>query len=52
MSQAYVLVLGLAKSGAAVAKLLAKQGAQVTVNERKSREQCEGSKSWKHWAFR
>ncbi len=42
MSQASVLVLGLAKSGAAVAKLLAQQGANVTVNERKSREQCEG----------
>jgi UDP-N-acetylmuramoylalanine--D-glutamate ligase len=37
-----VLVLGLAKSGAAVAKLLARQGATVTINERKNREQCTG----------
>ncbi len=33
-----VLVLGLARSGAAVARLLAKQGARVTVNDQKERE--------------
>lgn len=34
-----VLVLGLARSGTAVARLLHKQGAQVTVNDKKTREQ-------------
>ncbi|BCJ86075.1 UDP-N-acetylmuramoyl-L-alanine--D-glutamate ligase [Effusibacillus dendaii] len=33
-----VLVLGLARSGAAVARLLQKQGAHVTVNDQKERE--------------
>lgn len=35
-----MLVLGLAKSGVAVAKLLLRLGAFVTVNEKKSREAC------------
>ncbi|SHE62157.1 UDP-N-acetylmuramoylalanine--D-glutamate ligase [Seinonella peptonophila] len=35
-----ILVLGLAKSGLAVAKCLHQLGATVTVNERKKREQC------------
>lgn len=34
------LVLGLAKSGSAVAKLLSRLGARVTVNEQKDRESC------------
>jgi len=37
-----ILVLGLAKSGLAVAKLLSRLGANVTVNEKKEREQCDG----------
>ncbi|CAM3525483.1 MULTISPECIES: UDP-N-acetylmuramoyl-L-alanine--D-glutamate ligase [Paenibacillus] len=35
-----VVVLGLAKSGVQVAKVLHKAGAEVTVNDRKEREQC------------
>lgn len=35
-----ILVLGLAKSGVAVAKLLLRYGAKVTVNEYKPRERC------------
>jgi UDP-N-acetylmuramoylalanine--D-glutamate ligase len=35
-----VVVLGLAKSGVAVAKLLHKLGAKVVVNDRKPREKC------------
>jgi UDP-N-acetylmuramoylalanine--D-glutamate ligase len=38
----HCLVLGLAKSGCAVAKLLSRLGAKVTVNERKEREACSG----------
>jgi UDP-N-acetylmuramoylalanine--D-glutamate ligase len=38
----HCLVLGLAKSGSAVAKLLSRLGAKVTVNERKEREACSG----------
>lgn len=37
-----ILVLGLAKSGLAVAKLLSRLGANVTVNERKERSECTG----------
>lgn len=37
-----ILVLGLAKSGVAVAKLLLRMGAIVIVNDRNPREQCEG----------
>lgn len=37
-----VLVLGLAKSGKAVAKLLAEKGAQVIVNELKQEDQLSG----------
>ncbi|MDQ0339220.1 UDP-N-acetylmuramoylalanine--D-glutamate ligase [Caldalkalibacillus uzonensis] len=42
MKNKHVLVLGLAKSGFAVAKLLVRYGAIVTVNEKKPRQQCEG----------
>ncbi|HAF99898.1 UDP-N-acetylmuramoyl-L-alanine--D-glutamate ligase [Paenibacillus lactis] len=35
-----VVVLGLARSGVQVAKVLHKAGAEVTVNDRKEREQC------------
>lgn len=38
----HCLVLGLAKSGFAVAKLLSRLGAKVTVNERKERSACTG----------
>lgn len=37
-----VVVLGLAKSGAAVAKLLHRFGAQVIVNDKKTREEAAG----------
>ncbi|WP_025028062.1 UDP-N-acetylmuramoyl-L-alanine--D-glutamate ligase [Caldalkalibacillus mannanilyticus] len=37
-----IIVLGLAKSGLAVAKLLVRLGANVTVNERQVRESCQG----------
>ncbi|WP_202076983.1 UDP-N-acetylmuramoyl-L-alanine--D-glutamate ligase [Caldalkalibacillus salinus] len=40
--QQHILVLGLAKSGRTVAKLLLRLGAKVTVNERKERHDCEG----------
>ncbi|PTX51237.1 UDP-N-acetylmuramoylalanine--D-glutamate ligase [Melghirimyces profundicolus] len=36
----HVLVLGLAKSGLAVARLLRSLGAEVTVNDRKPRHEC------------
>ncbi|GGK15661.1 UDP-N-acetylmuramoylalanine--D-glutamate ligase [Caldalkalibacillus thermarum] len=42
MKNKHVLVLGLAKSGFAVAKLLARYGALVTVNEQKPRHECHG----------
>lgn len=35
-----VVVLGLARSGQAVAKLLNQYGMQVTINDRKTREEC------------
>lgn len=38
----HILVLGLAKSGLAVAKLLLRYGAHVQVNERSPREECQG----------
>lgn len=38
----HYLVLGLAKSGFAVAKLLLRLGAKVTVNEYKQRHECSG----------
>ena len=38
-----ILVLGLAKSGLAVAKLLSRLGAMVTVNEKKERHLCSGA---------
>ncbi|GAA0364620.1 UDP-N-acetylmuramoyl-L-alanine--D-glutamate ligase [Bacillus horti] len=37
-----VLVVGLAKSGSAVAKLLFRLGASVIVNDRNAREECAG----------
>lgn len=39
----HVIVLGLAKSGVAVAKLLHRFGAHVTVNDKKPREQAAGA---------
>ncbi|MFX4301982.1 UDP-N-acetylmuramoyl-L-alanine--D-glutamate ligase [Alicyclobacillus tolerans] len=39
-SQPKVLVLGMARSGAAVAGLLLNNGYDVTLNEKKSREEC------------
>jgi UDP-N-acetylmuramoylalanine--D-glutamate ligase len=39
-SSSSVIVLGLAKSGVAVAKLLHRLGADVIVNDRKTREEC------------
>src|SRR4051794_1030946 len=38
-----VIVLGLAKSGVAVAKLLHRLGANVLVNELKPRSECQGA---------
>ncbi|MBH8598060.1 UDP-N-acetylmuramoyl-L-alanine--D-glutamate ligase [Thermoactinomyces sp. CICC 10523] len=39
----FVIVLGLARSGAAVAKLLHRLGAKVLVNELKPRSECESA---------
>ncbi|WCN38989.1 UDP-N-acetylmuramoyl-L-alanine--D-glutamate ligase [Aneurinibacillus uraniidurans] len=37
-----IVVLGMAKSGAAAARVLAECGATVTLNDRKPEEECEG----------
>ena len=37
-----VIILGLAKSGVAIAKVMKSSGAQVTVNDRKPEEECQG----------
>jgi UDP-N-acetylmuramoylalanine--D-glutamate ligase len=43
-----VLVLGMARSGVAVAKLLARLGAMVTVNDQKPEDELEGVKELQH----
>lgn len=46
-----VVVLGLARSGVQVAKVLHQAGASVIVNDRKEREQCPEARSSRLWVF-